>query len=69
MMEYLIYNKGFDLIKRDDKFFIIYEYGDGACYMREREATEAEVLEILADNDKAGSIIQKYQNCLASSFV
>ena len=29
-MEYLIYNKGFDLIKKDDKYFVVYEYGGGA---------------------------------------
>jgi len=61
-MEYLIYSQDFDLVKKDGKYFVIYEYGGGASYMREQEVTEAEAMEILEDNDRATPIIQKYKN-------
>ena len=62
MKEILAQDQATDLIKKDGKYYIVYEYGGGASYMREQEVTEEEAMELMEDMDKATPIILKYRN-------
>lgn len=62
MKEILAYDQATDLIKKEGKYYLVYEYGRGVSYMREQEVTEEEAMELIDDMDKATPIILKYQN-------